>query len=214
MFKIYKNYLQQDVAEYLYSKVLNTPPHWWFHSHRFSPHNKPIHYNSTLKGQIKIKNIEKDFNTSFLKNNYTYRFHRSLPHNPGCKCYECSFRENYLESTKFKSFVEKEIGLFNIKIVEQFISLYYPGDFLTTHNDQNRDVAFIFNLSKDWRPEYGGLLHIQNEDGTFTAINPDFNSLVLIPLHGKGKPHFVSEVSALAPAPRIAISGWYNSSDT
>ena len=214
MYKIYKNYLQEDVAEYLHTKIMNTPGDWWFHAHRFNNRPNAKYLNQTLHDQVIKEKIQSEFKDSFASGKYTYRFRRSLLHKKGCACYECAFRENFLNSNKFLSFIEKETGLKNPYILEQFISVYSPGDFLTTHIDQKRGVAFIFNLSKDWRAEYGGLLHIHNSDGTMTAINPEFNSLVLLELNNIGIPHFVSEVSSLAPRPRLAISGWYNSSDT
>ena len=70
--------------------------------------------------------------------------------------------------------------------------------------------SFIFNLSWKWRPEYGGLLHVENELG-FQAYNPGWGDLVLLSLaEGKGENHFVSEVTKYAPRPRLAISGWFN----
>lgn len=79
------------------------------------------------------------------------------------------------------------------------------------HTDKAMDCAFVLHLTPEWKPEYGGLLHIKQEDGTYTTLCPKFNSLVLMDLNRpEGKPHFVSEVTSLAPYGRAAISGWYN----
>jgi Rps23 Pro-64 3,4-dihydroxylase Tpa1-like proline 4-hydroxylase len=57
------------------------------------------------------------------------------------------------------------------------------------------------------------LLHVANESG-FQCYVPGWGDLVLLELGESGENHFVSEVTSMAPRPRIAISGWYNEGDT
>ena len=45
-----------------------------------------------------------------------------------------------------------------------FLSKYLSGDFLSTHTDyvEKRDIAFVYQLTKYWRPEYGGLFYLRD----------------------------------------------------
>ena len=65
------------------------------------------------------------------------------------------------------------------------------------------------NLSKDWKYEYGGCLTVFNEENP-VVILPEYNSLVLLYLGEDGVDHYISEVSKLAPGPRMAVSGWFS----
>ena len=86
---------------------------------------------------------------------------------------------------------------------------YRHGHFLTRHADAEnprRLAAFTLSLSKEWRAEWGGLLHFLGDDGDVKqSFAPSFNSLVMFHVP---REHFVSAVAAYAPAPRLTISGW------
>lgn len=68
-----------------------------------------------------------------------------------------------------------------------------------------RKVALIYYLTKDWRPEQGGLL-VDADAGAQAAkaVVPEFNSLIafLVP-----REHWVSEMAEKAP-PRFSLFGW------
>jgi hypothetical protein len=88
---------------------------------------------------------------------------------------------------------------------------YRHGDLLTLHSDRDshsrRLSAWVFNLSRDWRPEWGGLLLFHDEAGGIVeGFNPVFNSLSLfrVPMD-----HSVTQVVDFAPRDRLAVSGWY-----
>lgn len=92
---------------------------------------------------------------------------------------------------------------------------YRAGHFLTLHDDihetERREVAYVLNLTKEWRPEWGGLLHIVDDDRKTIrrTIVPEFNTMVLM------RPptwHFVSQVASYARAPRYTVTGWMLSS--
>jgi len=96
-----------------------------------------------------------------------------------------------------------------------FTSCYDRGCFLTPHTDDFKidsppTIAFVLNVSRDWRWEWGGILHILDkspwENGeVIKTIKPTYNSLVLFRLP---KWHYVSEVATCAPGKRLAFSGW------
>lgn len=209
--KIFNDILPEYQALYLEQEIYNTPEHWWQYALRFSNNSEPCYVGNSLAERQKTKHMFSQVEESLCTNLYAYRWKRSMPHVEGCSCYECTFKQDFLLSEEFLSFIVENSELTDPFLFESFVSVYDRGDFLSSHKDQNRGVAFIFNLTRHWRPEYGGMLHVLEKDGTYKAIVPEFNSLVLIDLNeGEGHYHFVSEVSAYAPHPRIAISGWYN----
>lgn len=87
---------------------------------------------------------------------------------------------------------------------------YRPGDLLTIHSDRDsntrRQSAWVFNLTREWRPEWGGLLLFHDQGRMLEGIHPLFNSLSMfrVPMD-----HSVSQVVSFAPRDRMAISGWF-----
>ncbi len=206
MVKIIRNVLEEKYAEHLNSSIYNTSFDWWFHAYKYGSEN-PFYTRNPLKDSLKVNDISLDMERNFAKGNFVYRFSRSKAHIKTCTCYECEFN-NYLNSD-FLDLVKDTTDLQNPYIHESFISVYNRGDFLATHTDKDRGCAFVFNLTKNWRPQFGGLLNVIHTENKIETVFPEFNSLVLLDVSGKnGTPHFVSEISRMAPFPRVAISGW------
>lgn len=90
-------------------------------------------------------------------------------------------------------------------------SWYKPGDYSTPHRDvfRGRRVAFIWHLTDDWDPRWGGDLFWVP---TGHAVPPRFNALTLFVVTGDNL-HFVTPVSDIARGKRLAVSGWWCSSD-
>ena len=66
--------------------------------------------------------------------------------------------------------------------------------------------------TKDWLPEYGGLLHFMDDEKEIIerVEIPTFNTLTLFYLPpGKGKWHFVSHVAPGVPELRLSYTGWF-----
>lgn len=89
-------------------------------------------------------------------------------------------------------------------------TLYAPGHFLLAHDDhvgnEQRRLAYVLNLTRRWRPDWGGLLHFSDEEGNVTeTFFPHFNSLSLFRVP---QTHFVSYVAPFAQGERSAITGW------
>jgi len=88
---------------------------------------------------------------------------------------------------------------------------YARGDFLTGHHDdidgKNRRAAYVFNMTREWRAEWGGLLLFHGDDGHISrGLVPMFNVLNIfaVPQH-----HSVSEVTrAAGDARRYSVTGW------
>lgn len=209
MVKIFKEFLDHKQAWDLACSIDGTPANWWNHVLKHKGLEKPLNTNENVGGyRHRFENMAK-IQKTVEKGLFAYKFHRTTPHVAKCTCWECKFRTSMLESKEFKDFITKETGLKNPVLFETFTAAYHPKDFLGQHTDEQRGIAFIFHLSWKWKPEYGGLFHVENEEGFQTYV-PGWGDLVLMNLGESGKNHFVSEVSELAPRPRISIGGWYN----
>src|SRR5579884_2026476 len=109
-------------------------------------------------------------------------------------------------------FVRRATGDPEIARVRVQATRYLPGHFLRRHDDsgydaQRRRFAFVFNLSRGWQADWGGLLHFLDAEGhVVETFVPWYNSLSLfkVPQY-----HCVSQVAPWAEAPRYALTGWF-----
>ncbi len=88
---------------------------------------------------------------------------------------------------------------------------YRPGQYLMPHEDmdvsEGRRYAFVINLSRDWRPDWGGQLQFIGPDGGIVeTFLPRWNSLSLFRVP---QSHQVTLVSPWAVRPRHALTGWW-----
>jgi Rps23 Pro-64 3,4-dihydroxylase Tpa1-like proline 4-hydroxylase len=91
-------------------------------------------------------------------------------------------------------------------------SWYLPGDHSLPHSDNVttgahyiRQLAFVWHLSKDWRPEWGGALYWCP---TAAYQASAFNTLYLFNVSPEST-HFVTHVSPYAQGKRLTINGWW-----
>lgn len=95
-------------------------------------------------------------------------------------------------------------------------SLYLPGDHSLPHNDfkirdgEQRQVAFVWHLTKDWRDDWGGAFYWCK---TGRWVHPHYNTLLLFNVDRSSK-HLVTVVAPHAQGKRLAISGWWTTSKT
>lgn len=122
--------------------------------------------------------------------------------------YVNTFKE-FLASDRFFDFVRGVSGIPEICKIEVLAARYAGGDFLMMHDDTRkpeRRVAFVFNFSQEWRPDWGGLTHFLERDGSVTdTYVPTYNSLLLFAVPVL---HLVSYVMPFAPRPRYSVTGW------
>lgn len=104
------------------------------------------------------------------------------------------------------------VGQQSISQIDAQLTRYKPGHFLKHHCDEvyhsprTRKVAYVLGLSKDWQPDWGGLLHIQDNNANVReTLIPQFNALTLFRVP---TPHFVSQVTNYCPATRLSLAGW------
>ena len=92
-------------------------------------------------------------------------------------------------------------------------ALFLPGDFVAPHNDwvDQRTVAFVWHLAKDWRPEWGGVLHWPGASTYESGFHPaTYNTLYIFSVRANSV-HSVTPVSDHARRKRLSISGWWMS---
>jgi hypothetical protein len=90
-------------------------------------------------------------------------------------------------------------------------SWYMPGDHSLPHDDSvyknngYRQVAFVWHLTKNWQPSWGGDFFWCPKS---YSLSPSFNTLLLFNVKGH-KLHFVTVVSPHVQSKRLAINGWW-----
>jgi Rps23 Pro-64 3,4-dihydroxylase Tpa1-like proline 4-hydroxylase len=163
-----------------------------------------------LKEILKEEYFEKDCDLYKFKR--TYDFKHSKNNNI----------KNLIEIliNEFRIYIEE---ITNLKLNNKQIFIHSlmleNGDYLLCHDDivENRIIAFIFNLSKNWTKEDGGELELfYSKKDEFNEIEPIPNKTVeIIPKFGQLNFFQVSEKSfhqikeVLKDKKRITIGGWF-----
>ncbi|WP_457418321.1 2OG-Fe(II) oxygenase [Roseateles sp. P5_E7] len=98
----------------------------------------------------------------------------------------------------------------SIEFCDAQVTRYRPGHFLTMHNDdvagKGRVLAYVLNVTMNWRRDWGGLLLFHGADGQVEGgFTPAFNRLNLFKIPCD---HAVSLVAPFAQQPRYAVTGW------
>lgn len=116
----------------------------------------------------------------------------------------------YMADDAFLSVMRRVTGIQEVNRVYAQATMYAPGSFLLAHDDrvdvEERRLAYVINLTRHWRPDWGGMLHFSRPNGDVSeTFFPHFNSMsvFLVP-----QTHFVSYVPPFSQGPRNAITGW------
>ncbi len=116
----------------------------------------------------------------------------------------------WMADEAFLSVMRGITGIQDINRVYAQATMYAPGSFLLAHDDhvgvEDRRLAYVINLTRQWRPDWGGLLHFSERDGSVTdCFFPHFNSMSVFAVP---QTHFVSYVPPYAQGQRNAVTGW------
>ena len=205
------DFLSRTKAIKLHDWYVNKMPDWWWYKAiRSGEEGEDVEYIELNFGNIsEIENKKLVARKNLIKDKFTYSFNRTKDdHIDGCGCTECELK-TYFKSKEFMKIVKESTGIEVSEITESFSSWYDSGDWLSIHSEKpNGKVAFVYQLSKDWIPEYGGLLNYKDDDGNITSFLPEFNSLTLFTLDDSNSFHYVSEVIKDCPTRRLAHTGW------
>lgn len=201
-----KNILVDKIAELLY-KHAKLEKNWILSTGYDSvKYEKKVCKEYDKINTIQIRKIQE----KFKNNNFSYIFNRSM-NNKNPSFLEYNLRK-YIGSKNFINYLNDITELKLTKLNTLFLSKYKGGNFLSPHSDRgNGKLAFVLNLTKDWKAEYGGILHFMNQEKTkiVDSYVPFFNDLLLFEVPENGIPHFVSHVVPYIKNERYSITGWF-----
>ena len=84
---------------------------------------------------------------------------------------------------------------------------HFRTTFSSFEGQGKRKVAFSLDFSKNWSPDWGGMLQFYDEDENVDeGFMPVFNSLTL---HTDPQKTSISYMTAFAGEPRFTITGWF-----
>jgi Rps23 Pro-64 3,4-dihydroxylase Tpa1-like proline 4-hydroxylase len=117
----------------------------------------------------------------------------------------------FINAPTMLDFVRGITGMKHVVRADAQATLFAPGDFLTLHNDfdaqKGRLVAYVMGFTKNWRPDYGGMLQFMDDKHNVEqGFLPHFNSLMLFSVP---QLHAVTYVPPFAPIGRYSITGWF-----
>jgi len=184
---------------------------WWYMAANHT--GEKVILQNTPENAEEIAATKKAAHTAFNEDKFSYFFYRTYNnHFPKCTCVECEFRKT-LSSPAFIRLMQELTGLPIEKNAESFISRYGADCFLNVHNDQgNGKIAFVINLTQNWKPQYGGIFHLLTKDrlNIRKTVCPQFNSITIFKVpEPNGVPHYVSHVAPSVTKYRYAVSGWF-----
>jgi len=121
----------------------------------------------------------------------------------------------FLNSSTVLDFYRNLLSAPEISFADAQITRFSAGSFLNCHDDsvdnKNRVAAFVINLTKDWRADWGGALHILDDESQIQqSFLPSFNEINIfrIPVD-----HYVGIVAPFAKGDRLSITGWLRSGE-
>jgi Rps23 Pro-64 3,4-dihydroxylase Tpa1-like proline 4-hydroxylase len=201
-------------AEAAHALLSNQLPAAW--TATFAPGREPaagrVDYRDTPSNQAAITAERTAARSWLAAGRFSYHYYRlNTVHADACSCAICACRASF-SAPENLAILSEVTGRSLSQLCSAFWSWFRAESFLSQHVDTgNGAVGFIYQLTRDWRPEYGGALHFAHETsaGAGVWIANRFNSLVLFDVDSSAKsPHFVSTVAAGTRARRLALTGW------
>lgn len=117
----------------------------------------------------------------------------------------------FFNSPEFLDFIRYISEVPSIGMADSQATLFKPGHFLSRHTDRDhtykgRRMAYVLNMTPEWRTEWGGILEFLDDAGkVIEGFVPCFNTLNLfhVPIW-----HHVSYVAPFAAGGRYGLTGW------
>ena len=118
---------------------------------------------------------------------------------------------SFVNAPQSIEFIRKLTGSDEITHADGQATQYHAGHFLTRHSDniqgESRRFAYVFGFTRNWHPDWGGLLQFYEPDGTpRDAWLPAFNTLSIFDVRHI---HSVTYVTPFASGMRHSITGWF-----
>lgn len=211
-----RNFLEQASADEVYDSLRELPWGMIYNDgrevHQLSP--EQVASMDDLKADEITAGIQERARTQFQFLYAFYPIHHAylLPTSPRYRVFE--FFE-FLNSPTVLDTVRRLSGIGQIRWADAQATWYRPGHFLTAHDDgdpvRGRAVAYVFNLSRKWDRDWGGLLQFFDaNDNVDQAFKPAFNTLNIFTVP---QLHSVSMVSTYVTAERLAVTGWFRTDE-
>ena len=209
-----ENVLEPDIAERVHTAARNDVP-YEFLSHIDGknvaiPSAEMRSFDAERMTEFRSKMLDlASQGTGFFYCGYMMARKLDDTHNDNLKFLHSVFE--YLNSEEMLSFISTVSGRDDLKSADAHFTRFTPGQFLTRHRDENtneqRRLAYVLSLSKNWHPDWGGLLQFFEDGGApRDAWSPMFNSLSLFDVRHV---HSVTFVAPFAMEPRLSVTGWF-----
>jgi len=159
-------------------------------------------YNPTQSAELNSAILKK------ARGGFAYFYYRSdlvRSHNEALSTF---YRE--LSGDQCLELFRRITGETGIRTVNGQVACFTPACFLKRHQDttdkEKRFAAYVFNFTRGWDPDWGGHLHILDDEfRNVDVFEPSFNSLIIFRVP---RIHFVSQVSNYARGARYTATGW------
>jgi len=211
-----QNILDPDVAEQIREYCLTEVPYEFVH---FREGKNQSWSGSDVNGktQTEMRKVQADIwrearkGIGFQYSGYMMRRADKGSSNEKLRFLHSVFE--YLNGDEMLNFVRRVTGTDDLYSADAQYTRYIAGQFLTRHRDivsgNDRRIAYVLGFSKNWHPDWGGLLQFYEEDGTpRNAWTPQFNCMNLF---GIRHIHAVTYVTPFAGEPRLSLTGWFRS---
>lgn len=117
----------------------------------------------------------------------------------------------FINGPEFLNLGRAITGIAGINKADAHATAYHPGHYLTRHldygDDHERRAAYVLGFTRNWQPDWGGLLLFLNQKQDITeGYLPRFNVLTIFDIKYL---HTVTQVSSFAGGVRRSITGWF-----
>ncbi len=117
----------------------------------------------------------------------------------------------FINTDPFLDFIKEITGLEGKLYADGHATCFSSGNFLTVHDDRdtqdNRAIAYVFNMTPNWRPDWGANLEFYDDEYNIVeSFVPTFNRLNIFKVP---QPHAVTFVPPYATARRLGMTGWF-----
>jgi len=205
------SFFSESVSKKFSEDIIAIQDDWWSRSiYPADSSNVVLNQRDYFNGADLTEKIEYAKN-QFNSGNFSYSFRRTVnDHFDTCYCVICKLRETF-DTQEVKDKISEIVGEQVTSFEETFASKYMTSDYLSVHHDKKKgDYAFIYQMTPDWVPAHGGLLHFWNPETkeVYKTVYPLQNSLTIFRIKDVSlTDHFVSVNSG--PNSRFAYTGWF-----
>lgn len=207
---IIDNIFTNKFSDLLLKYVEKIPKEKWLLCCVYNGDKKYENYDNLRNKKVNDSVIKKAQDT-LLKNQFCFVFYKTLLVNKPLNMMEYNLKKIF-SGQEFIDYINYLSNENITKLNDIFISKYSSRCFLSPHCDVNNGkIAITIYLSKNWKPEYGGVLHFLNQNRTeiIDSIIPKSNRMSLFSIPNlTGVPHFVSHNNTFKN--RYTITMWFS----